>query len=118
MIRRHHRITSVIALTLALAASAAPAAWGDPQPLRHAERAFATVPNHAPAITESVRPHPVASGGGFDWGDAGIGAGSAFALTIVALGGALAVTNRRRHSQHQPASADRRPARTATPPTG
>jgi len=41
---------------------------------------------------------------GFDWGDAGIGAGAAFALTIVGLGGMLALDSRRnretRNSDH------------------
>ena len=32
---------------------------------------------------------------GFDWGDAGIGAGGTLALTLIALGGVLAATNRR-----------------------
>ena len=57
----------------------------------------------------SVRPHSTASGGGFDWGDAGIGAGGAFALTIIGLGGVFAATNHRRRQpqhQHQQASAN------------
>jgi hypothetical protein len=148
MIHHHHRITPTIAITLALAASAAPVAWGDPQPLARAESAIA---NHAPAssglcgdvcsghgygtvgVTTSapassglcgdvcsghgygtvgattsplgVRPHPAPAGGGFDWGDAGIGAGGMFAVTIIGLGGALAATNRRRRQpQHQQTS--------------
>jgi hypothetical protein len=169
----HHRITPAIALTLALAASAPSAAWGDPQPLAHAEPAIANqtaadtgarlphdprarstvvsgvqpavgsglcgdvcsghgygsvgVTTSAPAgsglcgdvcsghgygsvgattIALSVRPHPAASGGGFHWGDAGIGAGGAFALTIIGLGGVFVATNhRRRQPQHHQASA-------------
>ena len=57
----------------------------------------------------SVRPRSTASGGGFDWGDAGIGAGGAFALTIIGLGGVFAATNHRRRQpqhQHQQASAN------------
>jgi hypothetical protein len=45
---------------------------------------------------------PVASNPGFDWGDAGIGAGAAFALTIIGLGGVL-VLNNRHHRAEQPA---------------
>ena len=37
----------------------------------------------------------VAPGSGFDWGDAGIGAGSTLALTLIALAGVLAATNHR-----------------------
>jgi hypothetical protein len=37
---------------------------------------------------------------GFDWGDAGIGAGAAFALTMIGLGASLVVGNRRqRHAR-------------------
>ena len=48
--------------------------------------------------TASIPPTLVrvaAPGNGFDWGDAGIGAGGTLALTLIALGGVLAVTNRR-----------------------
>jgi hypothetical protein len=38
---------------------------------------------------------------GFDWGDAGIGAGAAFALTAIGLGGTLAVGSRR-HGEERP----------------
>jgi hypothetical protein len=34
--------------------------------------------------------------GGFDWGDAGIGAGGAIAIVLLGLGAALMVTHRRR----------------------
>jgi hypothetical protein len=44
----------------------------------------------------SVRPFAAAApSGGFNWGDAGIGAGVAFALTMIGVGGVLATTNRR-----------------------
>jgi hypothetical protein len=33
--------------------------------------------------------------GGFDWGDAGIGAGGVLALVLIAVGGSLVVTHRR-----------------------
>jgi hypothetical protein len=38
--------------------------------------------------------------GGFNWGDAGIGAGGMLALTIIGLGGALTLTRRRNHRIH------------------
>jgi hypothetical protein len=42
--------------------------------------------------------------GGFDWGDAGIGAAGGLALTITAIGAALAVSERRdRGSRHSTA---------------
>jgi len=39
----------------------------------------------------------VAHSGGFNWGDAGIGAGGMLALTVIGLGGALTLTRRRNH---------------------
>jgi hypothetical protein len=45
---------------------------------------------------------PVDSNPGFDWGDAGIGAGAAFALTMIGLGGLLVLSNRRQRAE-QPA---------------
>ena len=39
----------------------------------------------------------VTHGGGFDWGYAGIGAGGMLALTLIGLGGALTLTQRRKH---------------------
>jgi len=53
-----------------------------------------TPPSDAPAA-------PVASNPGFDWGDAGIGAGAAFTLTMIGLGGLLVLSNRR-HRADQP----------------
>ena len=40
-------------------------------------------------------PAPQSAGGGIDWGDAGIGAGGLAGLTLVSLGGALLVVQRR-----------------------
>jgi len=39
------------------------------------------------------------SGEGFDWGDAGIGAGAGFAVTMIGLGGALVISSRRRRER-------------------
>jgi hypothetical protein len=44
----------------------------------------------SPTIVRVVTPT-----GGFDWSDAGIGAGVGVALSLIALGGALAVSQRR-----------------------
>lgn len=52
---------------------------------------FANVP---PTIVRVSAPS-----GGFDWGDAGIGAAGGFALSMLGLGGALAVSQRRRERQ-------------------
>lgn len=46
--------------------------------------------NVSPRIT-----HPVTHSDGLDWGDAGIGAGGAFALTLIACGGVLTARHRR-----------------------
>jgi len=35
--------------------------------------------------------------GGFDWGDAGIGAGSVIALVLIGVGASVAVSHRRHH---------------------
>ena len=52
-------------------------------------------PNVRPTV---VRVTP--SGDGFDWGDAGIGAGGALALITLAIGGTLGATNIRRRATH------------------
>ena len=44
-------------------------------------------------IVKVVDPAPVSTG--FDWGDAGIGAGGLLGLVLVSLGGMLAVSHRR-----------------------
>jgi hypothetical protein len=44
-----------------------------------------------------------ASTGGFNWGDAGIGAGAALALTMIGLGDLLVLSNRR-HRAEKPAA--------------
>jgi hypothetical protein len=60
-------------------------------------------PVSAPATVVRV----VAPSGGFDWGDAGIGAGGAFVLSMIGLGGVLAAANRRsRQTRHQQAGAN------------
>jgi hypothetical protein len=108
MTRQDHRITSAIALALALAATVAPLAWADPPPLAQAEAALAaqhrpacpaTTANGANTIasTRATTAPVVTRRSEFDWGDAGIGAGVMVALIILGLAGALATT-RRRHA--------------------
>jgi hypothetical protein len=53
---------------------------------------------YGPINTPATVVRVLARGGGFDWGDAGIGAGSAFALTIISVGVVLTATNRRKRS--------------------
>lgn len=63
----------------------------------------ATSPSTTASRTAKVSsPPPVvrlqAPGNGFDWGDAGIGAAAGVALSLIGLGGALAVSHRTRHT--------------------
>ena len=61
---------------------------------------------YGPVSTPATIVRVVAPSGGFDWGDAGIGAGGAIALTMIGLGGVIAATNRRgRGTRHQQARA-------------
>jgi hypothetical protein len=51
----------------------------------------------APEVTVVKLVDPAATGSGFDWGDAGIGAGGLVGLILVALGGVTAVAHRKAH---------------------
>jgi hypothetical protein len=99
MPRRRHILTT--AALLAVCAVPAPAV-GDPY--TDAERRIVESPEvqervraarqevrELPAVVEVSRPS-----GGFDWGDAAIGAAGALALSSIAAGSALMVTGRRR----------------------
>jgi hypothetical protein len=109
---KSHRITTTAAVVLALAAVGTPAATaGSP------DAAVATATRPAPAAVYSRQDKsiiPVSSRStsadasteqavvrvqtppsGFDWGDAAIGAAGGFALSLIAVGGALAVSQRR-----------------------
>jgi hypothetical protein len=46
-------------------------------------------------VTVVKLPESAPSGGGIDWGDAGIGAGGMLGLVLLAIGGTLAVLHRR-----------------------
>jgi hypothetical protein len=79
--RPNQRLKTTAAIALALSATAAPAASAHPlQP-------------------DPIPPKPshmiVRVNAGFDWADAGIGAAGGVALSIAALGGALAILPRR-----------------------
>lgn len=117
----HQRIRTTAAIALALAAIAAPAAsalsrqagWVvRPNPDRQAAqlaRAAATRPaptnwvvrpnpdeqNPMPASPTIVRVTTPTATSGFDWADAGIGVAGGVALSMIGLGGALAVSQRR-----------------------
>ena len=93
------RITTAVFVSLGFAVSAAPALAyptvvtpnGSEVPARSIGVAGQiTVPATQPTIVRVSE-----SNDGFDWGDAGIGAGGAFALSIIGLGGALVVSQRR-----------------------
>jgi hypothetical protein len=110
-----HRITTTAAAVLALAAVGTPAATaGSP------DAAVATATRSAPATVYSRQDKsiiPVSSRStsadgasteqavvriqtppsGFDWGDAAIGAAGGLALSLIAVGGALVVSQRRGH---------------------
>ena len=84
----HHKIKPSLALALALALGA-------------------TVPATAAARLElnpTTPPEPavqivrVAAPGGFDWGDAGIGAAGALGLSTLAIGTGLAITGSRHYA--------------------
>jgi hypothetical protein len=114
MIRKHYRLTG-LALALVIAALLAPAASARPmdqvspetQPAQQRQQV-----DPPPALPHGVdysaydvgKPStppaevpvaPVASNPGFDWDDAGIGAGAGFALTMIGVGGLLVLSNRR-----------------------
>jgi hypothetical protein len=91
MILKHRRICGTVIALVVAAAAAAPSASA-----RVGEEFLGPQPAHpgggAPAATK-VRVVEVPAGTGFDWGDAGIGAGAA--LATIGLGGGLLLSNRR-----------------------
>jgi hypothetical protein len=93
------RITTAVFVSLGFAMSAAPALAYQTDLTPNGSLVPAGSPSVAgPATAPPTSPTIVrvsASNGGFDWGDAGIGAGGAFALSIIGLGGALATSQRR-----------------------
>jgi hypothetical protein len=96
----HQPVTAAVALALALTALAPAAA-------------------PATASRVPVRIVYVSGRGGIDWGDAGIGAAAGAGITLLGLGGALAVSQRHTHPTAGPprAGADPGPPRRASTPT-
>jgi hypothetical protein len=99
-----HRITTAVVVSLGLAMSATPALARPNDVTPNGS----LVPADSPSVTSqaSVPATPPtivrvsASNGGFDWGDAGIGAAGGFAVSMIALGGALAASQRRGRHTH------------------
>jgi hypothetical protein len=83
-----HQIKSAAALALALSAIGAPAATA---------RMLPADPPQGSQTPTSLSPvvHVIAPNDGFDWGDAGIGAAGGFALSMLGLGTALTISQRR-----------------------
>ena len=98
----HHQIKTTLALAVALGAIApAPASARfelNPRPAR-------STPSQ-PAV-QIVR---VSAPGGFDWGDASIGAAGALGLSMVAIGGGLMIAARRTRAPARVGSGARRNA--------
>ncbi len=114
-----HRALKSLAVALAVVPLAASAAAGGQTPavdLRSPDAQDAALPAQTVTAIDlrspdardaalpvgQARPAPVGSSqavkaadsGGFDWGDAGIGAGGIFALMLIGIGGAFAVSHR------------------------
>jgi hypothetical protein len=92
----NHRMRRSLALATAITALAAPAAVAAPAEPE-------SYPSVDPALlhdTSVPTPPPAtsASDGGFDWGDAGLGAGAMLGLTAMAAGTAVALRHRPRRS--------------------
>jgi hypothetical protein len=118
----NHRLTRTAAVAVAIAATAAPAASADdhwrngsvapeqqaqlPQDLRNPDtRDFAEGRGtyNSPEVVVVKAPAPVAeqaTGGGIDWEDVGIGAGGLLTASLIALGGAMLVVQRRSARTH------------------
>jgi len=110
-----HRISTTAVLILSLAAAGAPAASAkhvedaaiaaNPTPAAvysHQDKSIvpATSPSTPTGSPAKVSAQPLvvrvqAPTNGFDWGDAGIGAAGGLALSMIGLGGALAVSQHR-----------------------
>ena len=84
-----------VALALATSVSTASAAFTDV----NAGGTTVRVPSYAGPVgssdAQAPAASPTASAGGFDWGDAGIGAAGGVGLSIVGVGGLLAASSRR-----------------------
>jgi len=99
-----HRITTAVFVTLGFAISAAPALAYETELTPNGSFVPAGSPSVTGQATVPAAPPTIvrvsASNGGFDWGDAGIGAGGGFALAMIGLGGALVASQRRERRTH------------------
>ena len=102
-----HRAATTALLVLSLAATGVPAASAQSggaahhPPAVYSRQDKSLVPSNDPpqAVVRISSPD-----GGFDWGDAGIGAAGGFALAMIGLGGALIVSQRRPRRNRQTTS--------------
>ena len=119
-----NHITKGTAVALALGAIAAPVATAGPNadqlatqvrhvhpvsvskqvspaaPLAYARQDKQLAPRNAPSLPSQgpivpAAPRAATPGSSFDWGDAGIGAAGGVVLSIIGIGGGLALTQRR-----------------------
>ena len=99
-----HRITTTAAVLLSLAAAGAPTATArpdfapaanQPPPTVYSRPDKSLVPVTTPASVPQAVVRISSPTGGFDWGDAGIGAAGGFALSMIGIGGALAISQNR-----------------------
>ncbi len=101
------RITTAVFVSLGFAMSAAPALAYQTDLTPNGSEVPAGSPYVTGQATIPATPPTIvrvnASNGGFDWGDAGIGAGAAFALSMIGLGGTLVASQRRGRRTHGPA---------------
>lgn len=120
-----HRITTRVVLVLALTGAAVPGAFAhpvrsngesasNPAPAVYSRQDKSLVPTPdksasksgvataATATAPTTIVHLTAGGSGFDWGDAGIGAAGGIALSMVGVGGALALSQHRGRGTRNP----------------
>ena len=98
------RITTTLAVVFALATGAGPALAGQfnlNSNGSYVPAAAGPTQATAPSVAAGTSPTIVrvtAPSRGFDWGDAGIGAAGGFALSMIAIGAALVVSQHRTRS--------------------
>jgi len=85
-----------LAIATAVSVLAAPAASAAPieQYIPHTGDGKTIKDNSAPATPAPIRVVQVSADSGFDWGDAGIGAGGLLALVAIASGALVAIRHR------------------------